>query len=105
MNVKCALTNSNVDGLFQMILAVKQILKTLTLTLEICHEFYIVWERFTSIPGQIFRKGLTQGLGSKLRLLYLLGRLCLSVSGIYKNVKTSLRLTQGHNFETGRNRS
>ena len=60
---------------------------------------FFVGERFIAKPGPVFKKGLTQGVGSKLRLLYnFLGKIdfCLSLSGIFKNVKTSFRLSQGH---------
>ena len=46
-------------------------------------------------------KGLSQGLGLKLRLLSQVSDFCLRLSGIHKECKTRLRLSQGLNFETG----
>ena len=51
-------------------------------------------------------KGLSQGLGLKLRLLSQVSaqnmlRLFIRLSGIHKEFKTGLRLSQGLNFKTG----
>ena len=61
---------------------------------------------FDSGTGPVFTKGLSQGLGLKLKLLSLVSgqkllRL-LRLSGISKEFKTSLRLSQGLIFKTGK---
>ena len=50
---------------------------------------------FSSFSGPVFTKGLSQGLGLKLRLLSQVSDkncldFCLSVSGIHKEFKTGL---------------
>ena len=63
---------------------------------------------FSKIQGPIFTKGLSQVLGTKLRhfCLNFLGNICkdfcLSLNGIHKKVKTSLKLSQGLNFKNAR---
>ena len=59
--------------------------------------------------GSVFTKGLSQGLGLKLRLLSQVSAqklpkkdFCLRLSGIHKEFKTGLRLSQGLNFKTGK---
>ena len=54
-------------------------------------------------PGPVFTKGLSQGLGLNLRLLSQVSaqNLSLRLSGIHKEFKTGLRLSQGLNFKTG----
>ena len=59
------------------------------------------------IPGPVFMKGLGQGLDFKLIRLSQVSapkllRFCLRLSGIHKEFKTGLRLSQGLYFKTGK---